>query len=775
MGAVLVKVKADLLTRPLISALILVTIVTSSTLLTLALATLANISGPYDRAFEELNSAHLWLYFERGKVTRRDVDRIEHLPETEASTGLRYSVVGRAEIAGERTWVTLGALPGEAPAVNRLLLLEGRDLARRQAEVVANTVWKDTHGLAAGDLVQVARAGGGEVDLPVAGLAYDPMWDWYASEQVPYLYVTEDTLRDLYPDETTWSWALGLRLADPNAVDEALAAVDEVLHGQGLETHADWRRMRESALFGVRMNLVFLGAFGLFASLATVLVIASSVGSIVLSQFRQVGVLKAVGFTPGQVLWLYLGQYLVLSLVGGPVGVAVGTVLSPLALRNMPASLGAGYRPAVEPGLILAVQGIVSATALLAAAGAAWRAAQANIIRAIAVGAEAPRKRAPLLLRWATRLGLPPVSLLALGDLYARPIRTLLTGVNLSLGVVGIVFGLTINETVNRYREDPSLLGVAYDAVVTRERFGDARTRHELRMAPGVEAFYSEERLEATTPEGASFQVRAIQGDLAPFPVKVEEGRLLRPDTMEAIAGRGLLDWLGLQVGDRVTATLEGKESRPVTWQIVGQYPEPANVGRMLTVNLEPLRRLAPAAEPRAYYLKLRPGADPFLLEERLESGPNADLNVALVEERIPDDVRYLQLAIYVLSAVLIGIALINVFNSSLLAVREKVRDVGIYKTVGMTPGQVVAMVGTSAGLLGLASAILGIPVGLLLTTSLMDTLTASYGFGRVDVTLNAVYLGLLVPLIGLVSMAGSLLPGRWAAGCSIVHVLRSE
>jgi len=25
------------------------------------------------------------------------------------------------------------------------------------------------------------------------------------------------------------------------------------------------------------------------------------------------------------------------------------------------------------------------------------------------------------------------------------------------------------------------------------------------------------------------------------------------------------------------------------------------------------------------------------------------------------------------------------------------------------------------------------------------------------------------------VSMAGSLLPGRWAAGCSIVHVLRSE
>ncbi|RPI58145.1 MAG: ABC transporter permease, partial [Chloroflexi bacterium] len=747
---------------------------TSSTLLTLALATLANISGPYDRAFEELSSAHLWLYFERGRVTRRDVDRIEHLPGVEASTGLRYSVVSRATIGDERAWVTLAAIPSAPPAVNRLLLLEGHNLAQRQEETLANTVWKDTHDLATGDRVTVTRAGGGEVVLPVAGLAYDPMWDWYASEQVPYLYVTEDTLRDLYPDEMAWSWALGLRLVDPGAVGETLAAVEDTLHGEGLETHADWRRMRESALFGVRMNLVFLGAFGLFASLATVLVIASSVGSIVLSQFRQIGVLKAVGFTPGQVLWLYLGQYLALSLVGGPVGLVLGMALSPLALRNMPASLGAGYRPAVEPGLILAVQGIVSATVLLAAAGAAWRAAQANIIRAIGVGAEAPRKRAPMLLRWATRLGLPPVLLLGLGDLYARPFRSLLTGVNLALGVMGIVFGLTINETVNRYREEPSLLGIAYDAVVTREEFGDGKTRHMLSMAPSVEAFYAEERLQVTTSAGDSFQVRAIDGDLAPFPVKVEEGRLLQPGAMEAIAGRGLLDWLGLRVGDRLTATLEGRENRPVTWQIVGQYPEPADVGRMLTVNLEPLRRLAPA-DPSVYYLKLRPGSDPSLLEQSLESGANADLNVALVEERIPDDVRYLQLAIYVLSAVLIGIALVNVFNSSLLAVREKVRDVGIYKTVGMTPGQVVAMVGTSAGLLGLVSAVVGIPVGLLLTTGLMDLLTASYGFGRVDVTVNALYLGLLVPAISLVSMAGSLLPGRWAAGCSIVHVLRSE
>jgi putative ABC transport system permease protein len=367
------------------------------------------------------------------------------------------------------------------------------------------------------------------------------------------------------------------------------------------------------------------------------------------------------------------------------------------------------------------------------------------------------------------------VMVLGISDIFAKPFRSLMTGLNLTLGVIGIVFGLTLNETLDAYRTDPSLLGVAYDAAVTRESTSDQKARHLLSRAPGVEAFYAQYMAEAETPTGQSFNVRAVAGDLTAFPFRINEGKLLQPNTHEAIAGRGLLDWLGLEVGDEITVTFEDRDNRPVTWKIVGQYPEPSNAGQMLIVNLSTVTRVIKQAEPDTYFLKLVPDHDAAQLKHYLKPRPDSDLNVTFVAQAIPDEVIYVQLAIFALSIILIGIALINVFNTSLLAMREKVRTVGILKTVGMTPAQVMTMANTSAGSLGFFATIVGIPTGLIFTQGLLNALSAVYGFSDTNATLGMLYILCLVPAIALVSIIGSAIPGRWAARVSIVQVLQSE
>jgi putative ABC transport system permease protein len=130
---------------------------------------------------------------------------------------------------------------------------------------------------------------------------------------------------------------------------------------------------------------------------------------------------------------------------------------------------------------------------------------------------------------------------------------------------------------------------------------------------------------------------------------------------------------------------------------------------------------------------------------------------------------------VFTLSAILTGIALINLFNTSLLSMQEKLRMVGVLKAVGMTPAQVVTMANTAAGFLGLLATLAGIPLGLVLTQELLSMLSSGYGFGKVNVTLGTLYTVSLVPLIVLVSMVGSTIPGRWAARLSVVSVLRAE
>lgn len=775
MNAVSQKIVADLLRRRAISLLILATITTAAALLTLALSTLMNLGGPYDKLFAELNSAHLWLHFTPGRVNSTDIKRIESLPGVVGSTGRQYSYNAQVRSGGERLGLSLRVLNGEQPEVHRLMLVEGRYPTAGINEVLIEKYPSGFYHISVGDTLSITDSEGKEIELLVVGIAFDPMYDTYRNSQPPYLFLGEETLRHLFPDKDSWNWSLGLRLADPASVDEVVADIESMRGLEFVESYTDWRDAKESAIFRVQLTFVFLSAFSLFAILATVLIVVSVVSSTVLSQIRQIGVLKAIGFTGRQVSFLYMGQYAVLSLIGTGLGFALGLALAPLPLQSVTVSLGTNFRPPFSFLLMALVFSIVPGGTMLAAGMAARRGARANIIKSIAVGAEAPVRRTFWGARLAERLGAPVGLVLGLNDAFVRPLRALLTGLNLILGVMGIVFGLALSDTLQAYRENPALLGVVYDATVTRRESTDARARRILEQAPGVDAFYGEKQLQVQTRSGEAFTLRAVEGDLSAFPFHISEGRFFQPGTNEAILGRGLLDWLGLELGDSLTLTLEDDERHAATWTIVGVYPEPADAGQRMMAGLSSASGLDRHAVPDTYYLKLAPGADITRLRAYLEPDEESDLSLIMVEEAIPSSVIYLQLAVFMLGGILIGIAVVNVFITSLLAAQEKLRVVGILKTVGMVPAQVVAMINTAAGVLGLLAVLTGIPAGLALTGGMLTALSNVYGFGQVSLSFNGWAVALLVPLVVSVSLLGSTLPARWAAKLSIMRVLREE
>lgn len=772
MAAILRKIRADLLSRPLVSALITLTVAAATVLLTLALTTLMNASGPYNRSFAELNGAHVWLYLDRDRVRRRDLETLAQLPGVTASTGLQVSMPARVKLGQTYLAASLRAIPVEPPAVNRLRVTEGSPLTLARGQILAGREMNDLHQLKVGTTIEVTTQDGGRQALPVVGLAFNPMWDTYRTTQPPYLYVTEETLYDLFPEPAVWDWSVGLRLADPQAVDEVVDLAKATLPDGAITAHTDWREVRESAEFGVQINVIFLLAFSLFAIVAAALVLMTNIGAAVFSQFRQIGMLKAIGFTRGQIILLYVGQYLLLGLLGGLLGLGVGLLLAPFPLQSAAAALNTVARPPFNLILLATVLGSVVVLVVLTTVGPAWRGAQTNIIQAIAVGFERPRRRPSWLARLAMALGLPTTVVLGLKDAFARPTRAAMTCLNLTLGVVSIVFSLGLDATITTFAADPSLLGIVYDGVVSRGQSSDHRTQRLLARAPGVETFYSQHLFWAETSDGESLQVRALDGDVAAFPFHLPEGRFYEPGAAEVVVGQGLLDWLGLAVGDELALVID---EQPVRWRIVGRYFEPANAGQMAMVSLDTLRQVQRAAKPDTYFLKLAPGADASQLHSYLRRGPAGDLSVTILDKEVPAFIRYLQLTIVALALVLIAIALINVFNTAMLSSREKLKEIGVLKTIGMTPGQVGAMINVAAGAIGGAAVLIGIPLGLALTQIALAALGDYYGFGRIQTAINWPWLLLLAPLTVVVSMAGSYLPGRWAARVNIVEVLRYE
>ncbi|WP_328473256.1 ABC transporter permease [Streptomyces sp. NBC_00448] len=121
------------------------------------------------------------------------------------------------------------------------------------------------------------------------------------------------------------------------------------------------------------------------------------------------------------------------------------------------------------------------------------------------------------------------------------------------------------------------------------------------------------------------------------------------------------------------------------------------------------------------------------------------------------------------------AVTALGVFNTVLLTTRERRRDLGMLKSIGMTPRQVVVMTVTSVAGIGLVGGLLGIPLGILAHRTVLDHVSViAFPASMRDVWHAPQLAGLA--LAGVVIAAlGALVPARQAARLTISQVLHSE
>ena len=129
------------------------------------------------------------------------------------------------------------------------------------------------------------------------------------------------------------------------------------------------------------------------ASIAAVALVVGGVGlmntmyTAVLERTREIGILKSVGARDGQVMTLFLIDSGLMGLIGGVLGLILGSVLSLFGTRLLGPSLGVGsFTPVIGGGLIGSVLAFSFVLGALSGAWPAWRASRLNPVDAL--GAE---------------------------------------------------------------------------------------------------------------------------------------------------------------------------------------------------------------------------------------------------------------------------------------------------------------------------------------------------------------------------------------------------
>lgn len=695
--------------------------------LLLAGALFSYAANPWQRIFNQSQGAHIWLHTRAGA----DTDALSRLDGITALSGPFPTAATTVEARAARAGVTLRAAGAAPPEAGRPLVTAGSwlvppDGSARAATVVlesslARALWAEP-----GDTVRITGPDGAPHALRVSGIAEvaEPRYQPGGGPGIGW--VLSGTLDEIARGNTGQS--VGLRLEHPDDTDFMVQRAVTVLGADRVTQVTKWQQARAEAGGDDRLLGKMFAVFGLGALLAAALAASGAIGARVRGQLRDIAVLKAIGFTPGQVTRGFLVQHLAFALLG----VALGTAAIALLGARIPGRIGEAAAVWQDlPGHAALMTGVPCGAVLLIAAATGLSAWRAGRVPPVPVARAALPSATPMtaLGRRALGMRVPPALVLGWRAAFPRRGRTLVPVARLALPLVLITVALVAWSTLDQFRSRPAQMGLPAALTVRAEQPAgpsDAELTNALATIPDIAAVHPGAEMAALVPgQTGTITLRGLGTARDPYPSAVVEGRAVGgPD--EAVAGQGLLDLLGVRVGDWVRMTVEG---RPQILHLVGRTIEPDSGGRVITTTIDALRERDPRLRPDFHALVLREGADPRAVSDVLAGAAGGTLEI----RETPNPADRLEPARGVIAALIGVLALIGLTELLTListGVRDRGRDLLALKAIGLTPRQIGAMIVTAAGLTALASAVVGTTVGALSGSWLVDTQGASSGIG---------------------------------------------
>lgn len=777
MRAVFVKANKDMRRRRLQAAVIFVTMLLAVGTATMALTLISQTTNPYHAAFAAQRGAHLRVVYD-GKA---DAGLL-------AATGLR---IGAAATSGPYRTTDIqfetGGHKYMAIAVGRedpnadvgvLRVAAGRWPAAGN-EIALTRSFVEVNHVSLGDRLKVTSVPDEPVFTVVAEVVdIDEARADIASDQEAW--VVESALPALIGQGSS-SYQMNYRFASDPTAAQLQAATETLRAGLppgSITSSVNYLYIRSIFNVSDQILIAELVVFSVFALAATAAIVANLVIGIVISGFREIGIMKAVGFTPLQVVSVFVLQVLIPAAAACVLGIPAGSVLAQPILADSSNGLGLAYQPTFSAGLDLVA---LAGALLIAAVAAIIPALRAGLLKPAVViaSALAPAGRSGRWLRsLASRARLPRAAALGLGDAVARPVRSLLT--LLAILVAVATFIVALGETrsfAGIYDYEGHTATV--DALVGRSpALSDATATQLIDSQPETARDVAEASINLSVPRIADpVTTFALRGDSGALGYQVTAGRWLNGPG-EVVATKGLMQDAHLKLGDRFDA---GYRAARLPVRIVGEVYDflGGPGGHELIVDWSTISAADPNLGPSTYFVTLKPGSNVAAYVSRLAAAQPDLLDVRVNGVNNTSAIGLSSVVLFAIAAVLALIAGGSIFNTMLLNTRERVRDTATLKALGMSPREVIVMVTSTAGFIAVVGGLAAVPVGVAINRLLFDAVVG--GFGGVDIPGSAYgrfapweLVG--IPLAGVaVAVAAALIPGRWAARVNVVEALHAE
>jgi putative ABC transport system permease protein len=695
--------------------------------LVLAVMLLEGALNPWQQLFNRTKGADVLVYL-AGGTPATPLDTIAGVTQVAPS----YDYASATLQGAQKSQVQLDGMTPQLPAMSAPLVVAGTWLRASQPDdVVIEASFAAAAGVGLNSEIVLDGVDGTMVPMRVAGIADTADQGFYPQWPPGLIWALPGLVAKVEPTRSETTEVVGLRLADPSAAGTAQVTQDVFNAYNGLyndlseispvERVTTRQQVMDSMASDERLLGELLALFGIIALIAAPCAIANVTSGRVLMQRRDLAMLKALGFTPGQVVRMLLAEQLTLGVAGTALGLAAAQIAASPAFIHPAAGIGVTLAPLPVAQSALVAAGAIL-TVLIATAIPAWRAGRVSPVAA--VQPSPPGGHLSQIARLSLLVRLPAALVLGARDALTRRLPAALTVAGVAIPLAMITTALAVWSTVGAFTSDPGRFGQAGALTVYTGGLSNAQTTALIAADHQVSASYPGAQFDTLLPgDNGTFIARAMGTSADPYPFQAVQGRMFSA-MGEAVAGQGFLNLMHIRVGSWIDPTIDGV---PVILRIVGRTIEPDNSGDVVDFGLDSLP--AGASAPMFYSLVLKPGVSATAARAALlrASGNRLDIQVAANPAASLGVVR---VVIVVAVVILVLIAMANLLTATDVGLRDHVHEAGILKAMGLTPRQVMATLVVSTTIVTAIGIVAGVAAGLAIAPRLINAQGQASGMG---------------------------------------------
>ena len=677
-------------------------------------------------------------------------EKVASMPEVEEISGM---LEGFMQTEGSPYFFVFG-YPESSFVLNRFQIIEGVSIDDREAQrmrgtpIMIGSSAAESLNKKVGDTIRIGSSVYRVVGIYQTGDGFEDSGGILELEEAQSLLGKQNKVSLFY-----------IKLKDTAGRQRVIERAERLWPDLSIETTAEYSDKQV-------LDDFMQGYVWVIAGLAIILGGVGMMNAQLMSVFertREIGVLRAVGWSHRRVLYMILSESITVCILGGILGIFWGYLIM-LSVGNNPVIFGASSTN-IRPGLIFQAVMVVFLLGISGGLYPAWHASKLQPIEALRYEGGSSGEQVHRL----------PVGGMALQSLWQRTTRTILT-----LTVIGITVGsiMAMESVVRGFAGEMNQIAIGADAQImlrqadiadTSTSAIDERSGEKIAALPEIQHISGIMFTAVMLPENGSFFI--LQG-YSPREYAIQRFNIVEGKTLDAnrqiIIGKTVAEALKKKVGE--TIDLSGTR-----FKIVGIYTSSVSweeLGGVITLR-DAQTFMGRPRKVSMFAVKLHDPTQARLVVEKINR-EFPDVHAALSGEfadQMPD-MEATDAMLIGISILAIGVGGLGVMNTMLMAVMERTREIGVLRALGWRRRAVLIMIMKEALLLASFGALSGV----LIAFGLVGLIHLEPSFGQalkpvwdIEIFVRAILVALLLGGVG------GLYPAYRATKLQPVEALRYE